>query len=666
MKLILSSLLLGLAAISGQASAAAPAALHFFEAPQYKDAKLSPSGRYFALRVSDGKARDRMAVLDTETLQVVGGVRMEQYDIATIRWVNDERLVYNVVDQQEAVGNRRIAPGLYSVTREGKENRQLVNHTGNAPTSTGSSIRSRIEPYNTFLMPGSGAQDSDIIYLHRPIRDRFASHVIERVDLVKLNTRTGQSSIVERPADGRAWLLDHKGEPSIMISAKDGEQTVHHRHAESGQWRALATFPGYGEKAGGFEPVGFMDASRLLVRTRINSDKSALHVLDLASGKVDPKPMLSVTEFDFSGNVVYSNKRMVGLHYLGDARASLWFDEDMKAAQAKVDQLLPGTVNLLTPPALPETPWIMVASYSDRQPLVYSLYNSKTQALKTVGASRPGINAAEMGRQDLVHFKARDGMSIPAWLTLPAKGGSKLPLVVMVHGGPYVRGAEWGWDADSQFLASRGYAVIEPEFRGSTGYGFKHFSAGWKQWGLKMQDDIADSVQWAVAQGHADPDRVCIVGGSYGGYATLMGLARDGAVYRCGVASAAVSDIALLFDSGNWLLSDMHDDYKKFGAPLLVGDVEKDAAQLEATSPLKQAARIKRPLLLAHGTDDRRVPLVHFTKMRKALEANKADAEFVEYDGEAHGLSTTANRVDFWTRVEKFLGKHIGAGAKTE
>jgi dipeptidyl aminopeptidase/acylaminoacyl peptidase len=665
MKLI-TSLLFGLAAASGPALAAAPAAQHFFEATQYKDAKLSPSGRYFALRVGDAKSRDRMGVFDTETLQLVGGVRMEQYDIATIRWVNDERLVYNVVDQQEASGNRRIAPGLYSVTREGKENRQLVSHTGNPSFATGTTIRTRIEPYNTFLMPGAGAQDSEIIYLYRPIRDRFASYVTDRVDLLKLNIRTGQSSMVERPTDGRGWLLDHKGEPSIMISAKDGEQTVHYRHAESGQWRALASFPGYGEKAGGFEPVGFMDAQRLLVRTRINSDKSALHVLDLASGKVDPKPLISVTEFDFSGSVVYSNRRMVGLHYLGDARASVWFDEGMKAAQAEVDKLLPGTVNLLTPPALPETPWILVSSHSDRQPRFYSLYNSKTHAVKHIGGGRPGIKPSEMGRQDFVHFKARDGMSIPAWLTLPATGGSKLPLVVMVHGGPYVRGEEWGWDAESQFLASRGYAVIKPEFRGSTGYGFKHFSAGWKQWGLKMQDDIADSVQWAVAQGHADPDRVCIVGGSYGGYATLMGLARDGDVYRCGVAFAAVSDIPLLFDGGNWLLSDMHDDYKKFGAPLLVGDVEKDAAQLEATSPLKQAARIKRPLLLAHGTDDRRVPLVHFTRMRKALEANKADAEFVEYDGEGHGWSTTANRVDFWTRAEKFLGKHIGAGAKKE
>lgn len=265
-----------------------------------------------------------------------------------------------------------------------------------------------------------------------------------------------------------------------------------------------------------------------------------------------------------------------------------------------------------------------------------------------------------MGSQDIVKYRARDGLEIPAWLTLPAKGGKKLPLVVRVHGGPYLRGNVWGWDAGGQFIASRGYAVLEPEFRGSAGFGFKLFSAGMKQWGLKMQDDIADSVKWAVDKGIADPDRVCIMGGSYGGYATLMGLVNDPGLYRCGIAYAAVTDIPLLYDSGMAVLSGLPDDYKEYGVPVLVGDLGKDAAQFVATSPLKQAARIKRPLLLAHGSDDHRVPVPHFRKMRSALESAKADAEFVEYAGEGHGWSTLKTRLDFWSRVEKFLDKHIG------
>jgi dipeptidyl aminopeptidase/acylaminoacyl peptidase len=658
-------LLAALAAVAGLAQAAPPAQ-NFFETTQYKDARLSPSGRYFALRVGASGVRDRMVVFNTETLEPVGGARLNAYDIGDIRWVNDQRLVYNVVDEQEAPGNRRFAPGLYAINRDGSGQRQLASHTAEGKFTTGTQINSHVEPWNTFLMAGAGAQDSDSIYVLRPVQDRLSRYVTERVELFKLNTLTGRASFVARPVAARGWMLDHKGEPSILRAEEEGRTTIHYRDQASGAWRALASFDTYGRGPGSFAPVGFLDDKRLLVRTSGGKDKAALHILDLASGQIDPNPLIALADFDFSGSVVYSNKRLVGVHYLGDARASVWFDAGMKAAQADVDKQLDGLVNIITPPALPETPWMLVASYSDRQPRFYSLYNSKTHELKGIGSNHPGIKPAEMGRQDPVRFKARDGLEIPAWLTLPANGGKKLPLVVMVHGGPFVRGSEWGWEAGSQFLASRGYAVIAPEFRGSTGYGMRLFMAGWKQWGLKMQDDIADSVQWAVAQGYADPDRVCIMGGSYGGYAALMGLVRDGDLYRCGIAYAAVSDIPLLFDSGNWMLSDMDDDYKKYGGPRLVGDVQQDAAQLEATSPLKQAARIKRPLLLAHGSDDRRVPRVHFASLRSALEANKADAEFVEYTGEGHGWSTAANRLDFWGRVEKFLGKHIGAGAKTE
>lgn len=655
---MLKYLLIGLAAVGGLACAAPPAQ-HFFEPAQFKNAKLSPSGRYVALRAGDSKLRDMLLVLDTETLAPIGGARHGGYDIADIRWVNDRRLVFNVVDTQTAPGDRNYAPGLYVIDRDGRGKRQLADHAG-PKMITGTLINARSEPWNTYLLEEEGGQDSDYIYVRRPIWSDSNYYVVERTELVRLDTSSGHSNKLTRPEEPQGWMLDHNGEPALMVSEKEGNQTLHYRNPANGAWRALATFPAYGSSPEGMSPVGFMDDKRLLVKTRVKSDKAALHIFDLASGKLDPEALLTLTDFDFSGSLVYAGKRLAGVHYLGDTRASVWFDEGMQAAQTDVNRQLPGLVNILTPPMHAETPWMLVESYSDRQPDIYSLYNSKTKALKVIGGAHPDINAAEMGRQKLARFKARDGMSIPAWLTLPAQGGKKLPLVVLVHGGPYVRGTEWSWDSDSQFLASRGYAVLEPEFRGTTGYGERHFSAGIKQWGLKMQDDIADSVQWAMEQGHADPDRVCIMGGSYGGYAALMGLVNDHALYRCGIAYAAVTDIPLLLDSGNWMLSDMDEDYRMYGGPQLVGDPVQDAAQLAATSPLKQAARIKRPLLLAHGTDDRRVPLKHFTLLRTALQANKADAEYLEYQGEGHGWSVAATRVDFWTRVEQFLNKHIG------
>jgi len=652
--------LAGLAAVSSLAQAA-PSLQNFFEAPRFKDAKLSPSGRYVALRAGDDSHRDGMVVLDTETQKIIGGVRGEN-DVADFRWVNDNRLVYTVLDFRSGPGDRWFAPGLYGINRDGSEPRQLVEHTWADQSSTSSRIKTRMEPWNTYLMAGAGAQDSDSIYMRRLIWPEKNGYSLERTELIKLNTTNGVATPVGRPAPPQGWMLDQKGQPSIMVSEKDGKDTIHYRNA-AGEWQELANFPSYGSAQAGVFPIGFFDEKRLLVKTWRNGDKAALYLMDLASGKLDPDPLVSLADFDFTGTAVYSNKRLAGIHYTADASASAWFDAGLQATQQEVDQKLPGLINVMTPPVLPETDWVLVTSHSDRQPDFFSLYNRKSHVLKVLGGEHPDIKASEMGRKDIMKYRARDGLEIPAWLTLPAKAGKPLPMVVMVHGGPYLRGSEWEWDANAQFLASRGYAVLEPEFRGSTGYGVNLFRAGWKQWGLKMQDDIADSVKWAVDKGIADPGRVCIMGGSYGGYATLMGLVNNPELFRCGIAYAAVTDIPLMFENGMAVLSDMNQDYKAFGAPVLLGDLEKDAAQFIATSPLKQAARIKRTLLLAHGSDDRRVPMPHFSKMRSALQDAKADAEFIEYAGEGHGWSTLKTRLDFWGRVEKFLDKHIGAGA---
>jgi dipeptidyl aminopeptidase/acylaminoacyl peptidase len=256
----------------------------------------------------------------------------------------------------------------------------------------------------------------------------------------------------------------------------------------------------------------------------------------------------------------------------------------------------------------------------------------------------------------MVRIAARDGLSIPVHVTRPVGQSGAAPMVVLVHGGPWVRGGEWGWDEESQFLASRGYVVIEPEFRGSTGYGDKLYRASFKQWGLAMQDDVADAAQWAVKQGYADPKRVCIAGASYGGYATLMGLIRNPELFRCGVEWVGVTDIELMY-SIQW--SDASENWKGYGIPVLVGDRVKDAEQLAATSPLKLAGKLTQPLLMAYGGEDLRVPIEHGLKMRNALRGHNKNVEWIDYPSEGHGWTLQANDIDFWTRVEKFLDQHL-------
>ncbi len=353
--------------------------------------------------------------------------------------------------------------------------------------------------------------------------------------------------------------------------------------------------------------------------------------------------------------------KLLGFTMQSDADSTLWFDPAMKAVQAEVDQLLPNSANLITVPARPETPWVLVTAFSDVQPRTLLLFNTETKAFKRIGSERPAIKPAQMGTQEVVRYKARDGLEIPAWLTIPP-GGKRtgLPLVVMVHGGPYVRGGAWGWRAETQFLASRGYAVLEPEYRGSTGFGEAHFRAGWKQWGLGMQNDIADGAKWAIAQGIVDPKRICIAGASYGGYAALMGLVNDPELFKCGVNWVGVTDIELLYN-GSWGFDDnISASYRKYGMPTLVGDPVKDAAQFKATSPLHQAARIGQPLLLAYGGADRRVPLYHGEKFYKAVKKTNPNVEWVVYPDEGHGWALPKNQIDFWNRVERFLERNIG------
>jgi dipeptidyl aminopeptidase/acylaminoacyl peptidase len=347
---------------------------------------------------------------------------------------------------------------------------------------------------------------------------------------------------------------------------------------------------------------------------------------------------------------------VLGINYLTDARGTAWLVPEMKKLQADVDKLLPGTVNMLDCGLCQNPGYVLVKSWSDHQPMVFRLYNAKSGSMEVLALARPWIKAGEMATREMMRFEARDGLSIPVHVTLPNGRSGPAPTVVMVHGGPNLRGGEWVWDDESQFLASRGYVVIEPEFRGSTGFGMKHYEAGLKKWGTGMIDDVADATKWAVKQGYADPRRICIAGASYGGYATLMGLIRYPDLYRCGIAWAAVTDLEMMFSS-NW--SDLSDYHKEYRLPILLGDPDADKQMLKDTSPVNLVAKLTQPLLIAHGKLDPRVPIRHGAKFYDAVSSNNKNVEWVVYPDEGHGWYLEADDFDFWGRAEKFLAKNL-------
>jgi dipeptidyl aminopeptidase/acylaminoacyl peptidase len=638
-----------------QAPTALPTLQDFFSNPQFSAAQLSPSGRYLAAKLAQANGRERLAVVDLEagSAQVVAS--FQDTDVGQFAWVNDERLLFDTADYQSGQGDQRYAPGLYAVNRDGKQFRQLASRSGETPSGLAAS---RVLPWHTYMLGQRGAQNSEQVYVTS--KKITGPGQVDYVDLMRLDTRTGYNVTINRPGDVQSWLLDAKGEPRLATVTEKGRSSVHYLDPATKEWRELVSFGQFTGGKGSFRPLAFAPDGTLYVVTHAHKDKSTVHSYDLASGKINERALVELEHYDFSGQLIMGQDKLLGVRFLADAPGTRWLDPAMQAVQEQVDALLPGTINLVSPPARPESPNLLVEAFSDRQPRVYLLYNSATKKLSKVGEARPQIKPSQMGKQELVSYAARDGLKIPAWLTLPKDKDKNLPMVVLVHGGPYVRGKQWGWHADAQFLASRGYAVLEPEYRGSTGFGQAHFRAGWKQWGLKMQDDIADGTRWAIAQGIADGKRICIAGASYGGYATLMGLIRDPDLYRCGIDWAGVTDIKLMY-TGHWSFqSDLPDSWKQYGMPYLVGDLEKDAEQLKATSPLEQAARITQPLLLAYGGSDRRVPIYHGKKFRDAVQKTNPQVEWVQYDEEGHGWALPKNRYDFWGRVEKFLERHIG------
>ncbi|MBC7405692.1 MAG: S9 family peptidase [Cytophaga sp.] len=619
------------------------------------EATMSPDGRFIAILIANKNGRIQLGAMDLSTKipKIIGG--FSNADISHFHWVNNDRLVFSTADKNLATGENKFYPGLYAVNRDGSDPRTLIDRVWGPEFTTGTAIKKRVMSAENFFYNIDLSKNSESVFVAEPIWD--AVYDLKALSLIRINTKTALTETFNRPGDTKEWLIDQNGVPRINVTSQDGIESIFYLDPKNDKWRKIAEAGKY--DGANFEPYAFGPDGVFYVVARKGRDTSALFRYNLDTNQIDEHPVVSINGYDFHGNMIfdYERKKLLGVYFLNDASATVWLDDEMKKTQTAVDNLLPATINQLSLGRNGLSQYVLIRAYSDIQPSIFLLYDTKSGKLDLIGSAHLKIDERKMATQDMVRYKARDGLEIPAYITLP-KGDShkNLPMVVLVHGGPYLRGARWGWDAEVQFLASRGYVVLQPEFRGSTGFGFKHFRAGWKQWGLAMQNDIADGAKWAIEQGIADPKRICIAGASYGGYATLMGLARNPELFRCGVNWVGVTDINLMFDS-SWN-NDASAEWQRYGMPVLIGDKIKDAAQINATSPVNIADRIKQPLFLAYGGADRRVPIAHGKNFLAAVQKSNKNVEWIEYLDEGHGWGLVKTRLDFWTKVDDFLRKN--------
>jgi dipeptidyl aminopeptidase/acylaminoacyl peptidase len=472
-------------------------------------------------------------------------------------------------------------------------------------------------------------------------------------DVYRIDVRTGVQTLVARnPGDVVAWQSDHAGRLRIGLRSDGLDFVLLYRDDDAGEFKPLITHDYKTE----VEPQFFAaDNRRFYALSNRGRDKKALVLIDPATPDRE-ELVFAHPDVDLD-RAHWSRKRhaLRSVDYETTQPDHEFFDAPARRMHAALRAKLPGMALTLTSHDKEERKFV-VAAANDRTPGARYLYDAETQALSKLADINPKIAEAAMAPLKPVSYKSRDGLVINAYLTLPpGQAPRQLACIVNPHGGPWSRDT-WRYKAEVQFLANRGYCVLQMNFRGSTGYGRQFWEASFGQWGLSMQDDITDGVKWLVDQGIADPKRVGIYGGSYGGYATLMGITKTPELYAAAVDYCGVSNMFTFMDTipPYWapMLPKFH---AMVGQPALAADQQR----LRLTSPALQTDRIRTPLFVAQGARDPRVKKAESDQIVEALRKRGVQVQYMVKDNEGHGFRNEENQFEFYTEMEKFLAQHL-------
>jgi len=597
----------------------------FFRNPDKTSYQISPNGEYFSYK-APYESRMNIFVKKRGADEALRLTSETDRDIAGYFWPNNEQILYIKDDG----GNENWK--LYSVNIDG---------TGLICYTDFDNVRTEI------LEDLPEIPDEVIIGMNKRNPQVF--------DPYRLNIKTGDMEMLaENPGNIQSWIFDHDGKLRAAIAIVDGiNSQILYRDTEKDEFTPVLT-TNFKETV---SPMFFtFDNKNVYALSNLGRDKVAVVIFDIKNGK-ELEILYENPDYDISG-LHYSRKRkeLTSASYQSFKRERHFFDEKTKSLFSKLTGHLPGYELGISASNKAEDVFI-VRTYSDRSLGSYYIYDENNDEVDKIVEVSPWIDENEMATVNPITYTSRDGMKIHGYLTLPKgytmESAEKLPVVVNPHGGPWARDS-WGFNSEVQFLANRGYAVFQMNFRGSTGYGREFWEASFKQWGLSMQDDITDGVNWLIEKGIADEERIAIYGASYGGYATLMGIVKDPDLYAAAVDYVGVSNLFTFMKTipPYWepYLDMMYE---------MVGHPEKDSAYMAANSPVLQAHKIETPLFIAQGANDPRVNKAESDQMVEALKERGITVEYMVKENEGHGFYNEENRFDFYREMEKFLGENL-------
>jgi dipeptidyl aminopeptidase/acylaminoacyl peptidase len=610
---------------------------HFFAEPDYSSVQLAPDGQHLAFLSTLANGRVGVALMSLASGKIEPLVAAGDENIDFFFWKGPDRIVYG----GDFGGNESVALRSISLSP-----RKVV------PLAESYRERYADRANQAAILDTLRFDPEHILVLGNKSIGSFT------FGLWKLNVRTGKRTLVENLEGGNEDVSTRECDNLGRVLARSvyvGDKIVFEVRSDPAErFARVAEFPANDSR---WTLLGFAaDNETLYLLSNEHTDTGQLHSLNVRTRQLSA-PIFHVPDGEISDIVLsYDKTKLLGVAFTTDRERWHWFDPARARLQAQIDASLPGTHNQIVSRTADEKVFVIAAS-SDRDPGTYYILDLRTPRLMKLGRINRHLDPTKMRPMEPIAFTARDGLTLHGYLTRPAGYENRpAPLIINPHGGPFGIRDVWGFNPEVQFLASRGYAVLQINYRGSGGYGRTFLEAGKREWGGKMQDDLTDGVRWAIAQGIADPERVAIYGASYGGYAALAGVTFTPELYRCAANYVGVADLGLI-TSWSRRFGDRNAEifYREW-----VGDSKE---YLQSRSPVNFVERIRVPTLHAYGFNDPRVDIKHWQRLEPKLKQfNKPYEAWVE-DREGHGFSNERSRINFYERLEAFFARHLAAPA---